>query len=121
MAGSRSIYLARSQSDEALGRVPWARPSTVYIALFTARGSDAQSAANTNFVEVNGGGYARQPVANELTAWSAASSAYPTVKANLGVVTFPTAMAPWGTVTAFGIYDAPTSGNLLYWADLTSP
>ena len=26
----------------------------------------------------------------------------------------------WGTVTHFGIYDAATAGNLLYWAALTT-
>jgi hypothetical protein len=30
------------------------------------------------------------------------------------VITFPQATASWGTVTAFGVYDAVTSGNLLY-------
>lgn len=30
-------------------------------------------------------------------------------------VTFPQATANWGTVTSFGLYDAVTSGNLLWW------
>jgi len=50
-------------------------------------------------------------------AASASSGAEPaTAPANVtngGVATFPQASASWGTVVAFGIYDASTSGNLI--------
>jgi hypothetical protein len=34
-------------------------------------------------------------------------------------ITFPTASASWGTVTHFGVFDASTAGNLLYWGALS--
>lgn len=34
---------------------------------------------------------------------------------NGAVITFPASTASWGTIQAFGIYDASTSGNLLNW------
>lgn len=40
--------------------------------------------------------------------------------ANDGAITFPTASASWGTVTHFGVFDASTAGNLLYWGALTT-
>ena len=43
---------------------------------------------------------------------------------NNNPATFPTATADWNGAAIFGyyaIYDAPTGGNLLYWAALTTP
>jgi len=34
---------------------------------------------------------------------------------NNAIITFPQASASWGTVVAFGLFDAATSGNLLAW------
>lgn len=77
------------------------RPSTVYLALFTAAPNDAGGGT-----EVSGNGYARQAVAFGAASGGAAS--------NTGAITFPTATASWGTVTHVGIFDALTAGNLLW-------
>jgi len=45
----------------------------------------------------------------------AASGTAPSTITNGSIITFPQASASWGTVLAFGIYDALTSGNLLIW------
>ena len=37
-----------------------------------------------------------------------------------GTVTFPTASASWGTVTHFAVWDASTSGNMLFHGALTA-
>jgi hypothetical protein len=42
-------------------------------------------------------------------------SVTPVTVTNSAVITFPAATASWGTVVAFGIYDAATSGNLEMW------
>ena len=117
MAGSKSDYLENELLDHCLSAATWTAPATVYIALFTARGTDAQSDANTNFTEVSGGAYARKDVTNNVANWPVASGG---AKANGTVITFATATASWGTVIAFGIYDALAAGNLLYWATLTA-
>lgn len=80
-----------------------------YLALFTAVGTDA----GTGFTEVSGGSYAR--VAMAASDWNAASGTGPSSATNANAAAFPTATADWGTVIAWGIYDASTSGNLLMW------
>lgn len=112
MAGSKSNYLELALLDEVLGGVNFAPPATVYVALYTAAPTDAGGGT-----EVSGGAYARVAVTNNAINWPAASGGS---KSNGTVITFPTATAAWGTVVAFGISDAATAGNLLYWADLTT-
>lgn len=82
---------------------------TVYIALFTAVGTDA----GTGFTEVSGGSYARAATAG--ADWNSPSGSAPSSISNANTITFPTATADWGSVIAFGLYDASTGGNLLAW------
>lgn len=89
------------------------KPTTIAIALFTAAPSDSGGGT-----EVTGGSYARVAV-NPLDAnWSLPGAAGLTD--NVGVITFPTATAAWGTVTHIGIFDATTAGNLLFHGALTA-
>jgi hypothetical protein len=85
----------------------------VYIALFTTAPVDA----GTGGTEVSGNNYSRASVTNNNTNWPAASSGS---KSNGTTITFPTASGSWGTIVAFGIYDASTSGNLLYYGSLST-
>ena len=111
MAGSMSDDLENEILDHILGGADYARPATVYVALYTVAPTDAGGGT-----EVTGGSYARVAVTNNATNWPAAASG---AKANGTAFAFPTATASWGTVVAFGIFDAATVGNLLYWGDLT--
>ena len=108
MAGSKSDYLENKVLDAVLNNTSLA-VATPYVALFTATPSDAGGGT-----EVSGGSYAR---VNSSASWPAASSGS---CANDVAIAFPSATANWGTVTQFGIFDASTSGNLLYWGDLTT-
>lgn len=84
----------------------------VWVALFTAVGTDA----GTGFTEVSGGSYARVSTGSSgSAAWNTPTSASPSVLSNSGAITFPQSTASWGTVLGFGVYDAVTSGNLLWW------
>lgn len=112
MAGSKSDYLENKLLDHVLGGSDYTRPGTVYIALFTTAPSDTGGGT-----EVSGGAYARASVTNNATNWPAASGG---AKSNGQAISFPTSTAAWGTVVAFGIYDAVSGGNLLYWGELTS-
>lgn len=56
----------------------------------------------------------------QFSAWPAASASsgsepatLPANVTNGGTITFPAATGNWGTVVAFGVYDASTSGNLI--------
>jgi len=116
MAGSKSNYLENAILDHVLGGGDYTRPATVYVALFTDSNTQTQRDAGT-VTEVSGSAYARVAVTNNSTNWPAASGGS---KSNGTAITFPTPTGSWGTVTAFGIYDASTAGNLLYHADLTA-
>lgn len=111
MPGSKSDFLENEILDHVLGNAAYTAPATVYIALYTVAPSDTGGGT-----EVTGGSYARKDVANNATNWPAASGG---AKSNGAAITFVTATASWGTVVAFGIFDALTLGNLLYHATLT--
>ena len=82
--------------------------ANVYVALFTTLpGEDA-----TGGVEVSGGSYARTAVTFNAPADGSMASA--------ADVVFPQATASWGTVVGFGLYDAASAGNLLYFNNLTT-
>ena len=121
MAGSFANYLEDKVLDHVFGGGDYTRPATVYIALFTARGTDAQSDAGTNFTEVPTGtwsNYARKSVTNNSTNFPASSGG---AKSNGIDITFPAATTSADvTVIAAGIYDASTGGNLLGWATLAA-
>lgn len=82
--------------------------TTVYLALFTAVGSDD----GAGFTEVSGFNYARVA----LPAFAAPSGSAPSIDTTSGTATFNQATGgDWGTIIAFGLYDAPTNGHLLAW------
>lgn len=107
----KSDFLENELLDHVLGNAAYSAPATVYIALFTATPSDTGGGT-----EVTGGSYARASVTNNATNWPAASGG---AKANGTEILFTTATANWGTVTSFGIFDASTAGNLIYWGDVS--
>jgi len=97
-------------------------PTAVFVGLLTAAPSDVGGGT-----EVTGGSYARVSVTSALANWAGTQSAASTTAStgttgttsNNAAVTFPSPTANWGVVTHFGVYDAVTTGNLLFWAALT--
>ena len=96
-----SNYLEDALINATLRNTAYTSPTTVYVGLFTSDPTDAGSGT-----EVSGGSYARTAV-----TFGAPSNG---VTTNSGAVEFPQATGNWGTVGWIGIYDAATSGNLLY-------
>jgi hypothetical protein len=85
------------------------RPTAWYVALFTAAPSDSGGGT-----EVSGDGYSRQTV-----TFAAASSPGGTTD-NTGAVSFTASGGDWGTITHVGIFDASSSGNLLWHGSLSA-
>ena len=79
------------------------RPTQWFVALFSSAPNDAGGGT-----EISGNGYSRQSV-----SWDAASGTGGTT-ANSGAVSFTASGSGFGTVTHIGIYDASSSGNLLW-------
>jgi hypothetical protein len=113
MAGAASDYLELKLLDHALGTTTFTKPTTVYVALFTADPTDPGS--YTNEIATTGStAYARQSI-----TFSAASSGSAVSNAT---VTFPTATATWGTVSHMAIVDGATrgAGNVLFYGPVTT-
>ena len=98
--------------DMFLNSVAHAESASVFIALFTAAPSDSGGGT-----EVTGGSYAREEVVAPGFTITAPS---PTRAGNTAAIEFVSATASWGTVTHVGIFDAVTTGNLLFHGILTS-
>lgn len=113
--GSPSTYLANLVMGNVFAGVSaMPHPATVYLALFTT--NPAQMGAGA--VEVSGNAYARIAITNTVPAnWTTPSSG---ASRSAQTRVFPKATGSWGTLTGFGIYDASSAGNLLYWGDLTT-
>lgn len=105
-----SDYLENKVLDHFLGTASTSAPATVYLALFTTDPTDAGSGTE---VSTSGTNYSRQSI-----AFSSASSG---TTSNSADVEFSQATGSgFGTVTHFGIFDASTSGNLLFHGALTA-
>lgn len=95
-------------------------PSNVYVALFTADPTDANTTANEVQV-ANWPAYVRKDAAVGAaisTGWTANSNG---VSSNAKVITFPANDGAGAvTVTHVGLYDASSGGNLLYHAPLVA-
>lgn len=111
MAG-KSDYLENKLLDHVLNATTYTSPVTLYFALFTAAPTDAGGGT-----EVSTNNYARKSMTANTTNFPAASGGS---VANGVAITFATPSGSWGTITHFGIFDASTSGNLLYWGALTT-
>lgn len=96
-----SNYLENALINGTLRATTYTAPATVYVGLFTSDPTDAGSGT-----EVSGGSYARQSA-----TFTAPANGVTTSNAD---ITFPQATANWGTVGWIGIFDALTTGNLLY-------
>jgi len=86
------------------------RPTAWYVALYTSAPSDSGGGT-----EVSTGGYARQTV-----TFGAAATPGGTTD-NTTTVTFTASGDNWGTVSHIGLFDASTSGNLLWHGAMTAP
>ena len=105
MAGNLSNYLENKILDHFLGTTAYTKPTTVYVALYTAAPSDAGGGT-----EATGGSYARQ-----VSTFSAASGGATSNATNVDFASMPAS-----TIVAIGVHDALTAGNLLVWGTLSS-
>jgi hypothetical protein len=121
--GAKTDYLENQLIDYVFRAQAFTAPATIYVGLFTVAPTDAGGGT-----EVSGGSYARVAVTSSLANWAGTQSAGSTTASsgtggttsNNGAITFPAPTANWGTVVAFGLFDASTSGHLLYYANLTT-
>ena len=102
-----SDYLENQLIDHLFRTGTFGKPAAIYLALFTVAPSDSGGGT-----EVTGGSYARVAVTQADANWNA-PTAGDGLTDNVSDITFPVPTANWGTVVAFGIFDASSAGNLL--------
>jgi hypothetical protein len=102
-----SNYLENALINATLRNTTFTSPATVYAGLFTSDPTDAGSGT-----EVSGGSYARKA----MTFGAPSNGA----SVNSSAVEFDQATGDWGTITHFAIFDALTTGNMLYHGALTA-
>jgi hypothetical protein len=102
-----SNYLENALINGTLRATTYTAPATVYVGLFTSDPTDAGSGT-----EVSGNSYARQSA-----TFAAPSNGAASTNAD---IQFPQATGNWGTVTHFAIFDALTTGNMMYHGALTA-
>ena len=96
-----SNYLENALINATLRNTTFTSPAVVYVSLHTADPTDAGTGT-----EVSGGSYIRQSA-----TFGAPSNGVSTTTAD---ISYPQATASYGTVGWIGIWDAQTSGNMLY-------
>ena len=108
---SATNYLENEVLDHVLGKGTrdFTSPANLFIGLFTAV-SDGEAGTVT---EVSGNGYARTAVTFNTASGGSAT--------NDGDITFPAASGgSFGTITHIGVYDASTSGTLIFYGSLSA-
>lgn len=111
MANAKSYYLERKIIDHALGTTTYTKPSAVYISLHEDNPTD--NGVDTD--EVSGGSYSRKV----MTFTAAATVGDLTSSTNTADVVWTN--LPTCEITHVAIWDASTSGNMLYSAELSAP
>lgn len=103
-----STTLANQLLNATLGNVTYTSPASVYASLYSTAPT-----ANTSGTELTGNGYARQ-----VTTFSSAANSI--TNSNVTVTFGPCTGNNWPTVTAVGITDASTAGNIMYFSTVVN-
>ena len=108
-----SNYLENKVLDHVLRNTAYTQPGNLFVGLFKNNSlSNLEAGTLSDEVSTSGTAYARKAV-----TFGAAASGTAT---NSATVTFEPATAEWGTVTAIAILDTITTGNVLFYGNLTT-
>lgn len=106
--GALTNYTRRKQLEHTLRINAFTMPSALYLGLYIISPTNSYAG-----VEVSGNGYARVSVTfSELADL---------VYSNTSALLFEAAEAGWGNIVSIGLFDASSSGNLLYFGNLDEP
>lgn len=99
-----STYISDALLDATINGGTFPTVATSYLALYSV--APGPGGGGT---QLTGSNYSRINVAYTVTTG---------VASNTSAVSFPTATGNWVTAVAWGIFDAATGGNLLYYGSL---
>lgn len=120
------MYRCTTAGTTGSGEPTWPTTNNGTVTDGTAVWTEAYAnfKGNSNLTEVSGGSYARVAITSGTTQWASTGGATTTTNPSAGstgttsnnaAVTFPTPSGAWGLVVFSGLFDASTSGNLLYY------
>lgn len=95
-------YLRNKILDHVLNGVSYATPASLWLGLFTT-----ETTPDGSGNEVSGGSYAREQMTFTSISFGSAT--------NAADIFFPTATAPWYSIPYFGVFDAASGGNMLFY------
>jgi hypothetical protein len=113
MSGSLSDFCEAQLLNQLFGGVPYATPNTLYFGYMVGVPGETGPGA-----EPNSGGYQRIAVTNNTTNFAVTANQ---IKSNATEIQFTEATSNHGLVQAVGVFDSPTSGNMLVYFPLSSP
>lgn len=124
ISGGMTDYLANALIDKTFRGIAFTYPAIQYGRLFTVAPTNAGGGT-----EIIGASYARPAIAGSLAAWSGTQGAGTTAASagtlgrisNNAGLSFPAPLENQGDAAAFGLQDAASAGNLLWWKALASP
>jgi hypothetical protein len=99
-----SPWLGNQLINHLLRDTGYTPSSSVWAGLFTVTPSDTRTGT-----EVSGGGYARQEITSSNIGVTGGSAV------NTAIIEFPEATADWGVIVGVAIFNAATSGSILFW------
>ena len=91
----------------------YTQPTGLYVGLFTGNAlTNLEAGTLTDEVSTSGTAYVRKAVTFGTATTGSAT--------NSGTVTFDAATATWGNISAIAILDTVSSGNVLFYGNLTT-
>ena len=119
LAGGKASTASNGILNHVFRTTSYTAPSNVYIGLLSTCPTTGN---NGTELSIGTNGYARSSgIAKADASWTytAATFIAAATIVNAAQISFPAVTGSSWTVNCFGVYDASTAGNLLYWGELT--
>jgi hypothetical protein len=117
LAGGKASTASNGILNHVFRTTSYTAPANTYIGLL----STCPTTGN-NGTELTGNGYTRSSgIAKADASWTYTASTFIAASSivNAAAISFPAATGVAWTVNCFGVYDASSAGNLLYWGSVT--
>ena len=108
-----SDYLENKVLNHVLRNAAYTQPGNLFVGLFTGNAlTNLEAGTLSDEVSTAGTAYIRKAVTFANATTGSAT--------NSGTVTFDPAIATWGNISAIAIMDTVSSGNVLFYGNLTT-
>lgn len=116
-AGGKASTASNAILNHIFRTTSYTSPVNTYVGLMSVCPT-----TGNNGTELSGNGYTRSAAISKADAsWTYTAATFIAAASivNAGAISFPAASGSSWTVNCFGVYDASSAGNLLYWGPVT--